>query len=246
MLTDISKGISVKDFSKTYGKGTKEKVACSSIDFSAEMGQVIGLLGPNGAGKSTLLKSLAGIQYPTSGIISVCGTEDFREIRKLTGYVPEFPELDKKLTVYETLYLEAKLHGITEPELQKNIEKALELAELKDVANQKIGVLSKGYTQRTSFAKAISHNPKVLILDEFSGGLDPAQTVRMRKNVKKLSQKKIVIHSTHRIEEAEQLCDYIYVMHGGSIVAKGTIQDLVSFSGKKNLEDAFLFLTGEK
>ena len=245
MSIDLSKGIEVESFTKIYG-GSKGRVACSDVNFSAGASRVVGILGPNGAGKSSLLKARCGFHYPTSGKISVCGTSDPNEIRRITGYVPEFPELDKKLTVTETLYLEARLRGLSETEIKRNIEKALSLAELEDVAWQKVGTLSKGYTQRASFAKAICFDPMVLVLDEFSGGLDPAQTVKMRRTVKKLSEKKIVIQSTHRIEEAEQLCDFIYVMDRGKMVARGTINEIVAGSGKKNLEEAFISLTQGK
>lgn len=246
MLIDVSRGIEIKSLTKIYGKGSKEKVACRNLDLAVEPNQVIGLLGPNGAGKSTLLKVICGFHYPSYGTISVCGTSDFRQIRAITGYVPEFPSLDKKLTVLETLFLEARLRGLEEDDIRKNVSKALKIAELEDVANQKVATLSKGYTQRTSFAKALCFDPKVLILDEFSGGLDPAQTVRMRKAVEKLSEGRIVIQSTHRIEEAQQLCQKIFVMNKGSIVAGGTIDQIVKSTGKKNLEEAFLFLTNDK
>ncbi len=243
MSIDVNKGIVIEAFTKIYGKGTVDKAACRDLDFSAKVGQVVGLLGPNGAGKSTLLKALCGFHYPSGGSVSVCGSSDFREIRQITGYVPEFPSLDKRLTVLETLYLEAKIHGVPESGLKKNIEKALHLAELEDVVDKKVGALSKGYAQRTSFAKAVCHDPCVLILDEFSGGLDPAQTAKMRKNIKKLSSDKIIIQSTHRIEEAEQLCDYLYIMDRGSFVARGSSAEIIRASGKRTLEEAFISLT---
>lgn len=243
MSIDVSRGIEVSRMTKIYGSGKNSRTGCSCIDFTAKAGQVVGLLGPNGAGKSSLLKALSGFHYPTEGTVSVCGTEDFNEIRQITGYVPEFPELDKKLTVLETLYLEARLRGLDDKRIAENVAYALKAADLQEVASQKVGTLSKGYTQRTSFAKAICFNPKVLVLDEFSGGLDPAQTAKMRKTVKKLSEKRIVIHSTHRIEEALLMCDFIYIMNRGKIAASGTIEQIIAASGKKNLEEAFISLT---
>ncbi len=243
MSIDVSRGIEVSSFTKVYGKGDRARTACSKVDFSAHAGQIVGILGPNGAGKSTLLKALCGVHYPTEGSVCVCGTDDANEIRRIVGYVPEFPELDRHLTVAETLYMEAYVHGLEQNEIAEGMKKALSIADLEEVADQKVGTLSKGYAQRTSFAKALCFGPEVLILDEFSGGLDPAQTVRLRRAVKKLSEHMIVIQSTHRIEEAEQLCDYIYVMNRGTVAAKGSLDDIVRESGKGSLEEAFLSLT---
>ena len=195
----------------------------------------------DGRGCAAYLKR-CGVSF-AGARVCVCGTDDANEIRRIVGYVPEFPELDRHLTVAETLYMEAYVHGLEQNEIAEGMKKALSIADLEEVADQKVGTLSKGYAQRTSFAKALCFGPEVLILDEFSGGLDPAQTVRLRRAVKKLSEHMIVIQSTHRIEEAEQLCDYIYVMNRGTVAARGSLDDIVRESGKGSLEEAFLSLT---
>ncbi len=239
-----SLSVEIKDFSKVYElKKRQMKIACSGVDFLAKAGEVTGLLGPNGAGKSTLIKAICGVHYGTSGSVSVAGFSSIVEIRRRVGYVPETPELDGSLTVKETLYQEAMLHGIKKEVSRKFISEAVRITELEDVLFQKVSTLSKGYAQRTSLAKALSFDPEVLVLDEFSGGLDPVQIVKMRKTIKRLSEKKVVIFSTHHIEEAEALCSKIYVMNGGKVAASGVIDEVIAFSGKKNLEEAFLKFT---
>ena len=150
MSIDVSRGIEVSSFTKVYGKGDRARTACSKVDFSAHAGQIVGILGPNGAGKSTLLKALCGVHYPTEGSVCVCGTDDANEIRRIVGYVPEFPELDRHLTVAETLYMEAYVHGLEQNEIAEGMKKALSIADLEEVADQKVGTLSKGYAQRTA------------------------------------------------------------------------------------------------
>ena len=244
MLSDVSKGIKVEHFTKIYGKGSSICEACSDVDFVALPGKVTGILGPNGAGKSTLLKAICGIHYGTSGSVEVCGLSDAMEIRRLTGYVPESPRLEKWMTVREAVTQEAILHCASDVrEIVSLVDNALKIAELHDVADKKISTLSKGYTQRTSLARALGFNPSVLVMDEYSGGLDPAQIVKIRKAIKKLAEKKTVVLSTHHIEDAVSICDSIYIMSRGRIAAHGSVDEILSMTKKKNLEQAFLFLT---
>ena len=242
MLSDISKGIRVEGFTKIYGKGNSTCEACSAVDFEAVPGKVTGILGPNGAGKSTLLKAICGIHYGTSGTVEICGLSDMMEIRHITGYVPESPKLEKWMTVREAVFQEACLHSASN-EVDSLVENALKIAELFDVADKKISTLSKGYVQRTSLARALSFNPSVLVMDEYSGGLDPAQIVKIRKAIKKLSEKKTVVLSTHHIEDASAICDSIYIMNHGKIATHGSVEEILKMTGRKTLEQAFLFLT---
>ncbi|MBO4320769.1 MAG: ABC transporter ATP-binding protein [Treponema sp.] len=240
----MQESVVIKSFTKIYGKKGAERKACDNVDFEAVSGSVTGILGPNGAGKSTLLKAAGGIVYPTEGTVTVAGFTDLKDIRAVTGNVPEFPHLDGKLTVKEALTQNIYLHGYKQKDLDRLLSAAIKASDLDDVLYQKISSLSKGYTQRVSFALAVSFDPKVLILDEFSGGLDPAQIVKIRRSIKKLAEKKIVILSTHLIQEAESLCDYIYVMNNGHVAARGTKEEIVRETGCQNLEKAFLKLTG--
>lgn len=240
----MQESVKIEAFTKIYGKKGNERKACDNVDFEAVSGSITGILGPNGAGKSTLLKAAGGIVYPTSGTVTVAGFTDLKDIRSVTGNVPEFPRLDGKLTVKEALTQNIFLHGYDKKDLDRLLHAAIKAADLDDVLYQKISSLSKGYTQRVSFALAVSFDPKVLILDEFSGGLDPAQIVKIRRSIKKLAEKKIVILSTHLIQEAESLCDYIYVMNEGHVVARGTKEEIIRNSNCSSLEKAFLKLTG--
>ncbi|MBR6154898.1 MAG: ABC transporter ATP-binding protein [Treponema sp.] len=239
----MQESVKIEAFTKIYGKNGNERKACDNVDFEAVSGSITGILGPNGAGKSTLLKAAGGIVYPTSGTVTVAGFTDLKDIRSVTGNVPEFPRLDGKLTVKEALTQNIFLHGYDKKDLDRLLSAAIKAADLDDVLYQKISSLSKGYTQRVSFALAVSFDPKVLILDEFSGGLDPAQIVKIRRSIKKLAEKKIVILSTHLIQEAESLCDYIYVMNEGHVVARGTKEEIIRNSNCTSLEKAFLKLT---
>ncbi|MCR5763288.1 MAG: ABC transporter ATP-binding protein [Treponema sp.] len=235
--------VNVSSFTKIFGKKNHTVKACDCINFVAEKGFITGVLGPNGAGKSTLLKVLSGIIYASSGNISVCGKSECSEIRLITGYVPETPDLDFSLSVKETLYYEALLHGMKKNEISESVKRVVRLLELENVLSKKNSTLSKGYKQRVSLAKALVFNPKVLILDEFSGGLDPAQIVSVKKTIKAISKSCITILSTHHIDEAVSLCDFIYILHKGHIAIKGSQEEILEITGKKNIEEAFLCFT---
>ncbi len=239
----MSDSISLCGVTKSYGS-KNAVLACSDVSLSASSGQVTGLLGPNGAGKSTLLNIICGILLPTKGSVSVCGMENATQIRKIVGFVPESPLLDPKLTVRETLFAECSLYGKSGSESVRLVESAVRELELEEVLDRKVSVLSKGFAQRTSLARALCADPKVLVLDEFSSGLDPAQIVSIRKLIKKLSSKKVIVVSTHHIEEALALCTRLYIMNHGRLVAGGTPESIISETKSSGLEEAFLKLTG--
>lgn len=241
MLSDMR--IELNHFSKRYGSGSKSVAACTDISFCAQSGAVTGLLGPNGAGKSTMLKALSGAIYPTAGTVTLGTSSDARYIRQHTGFVPETPELDGTLTVKETLTEASTLYGQSTALAQQSVEQAVSLCSLEAVLDKKVGTLSKGFLQRTSFARALSYNPSVFILDEISSGLDPAQIVQIHEVIKRIAREKIVILSTHHIEEASSLCARLYIISGGRIAACGTEQEINDQTKQQCLEDAFLFLT---
>lgn len=246
MLTennDHNYSVELKSFSKYYNSGKKKVVACSDINLSFFENSITGLLGPNGAGKSTILKALCGTHYASSGEVIVLGSNDSSFIRDVTGFVPEFPELDMSLTVKEVLVFEQSLHNVPKDKKEELLKNAIKTMELSEVLNKKVSSISKGFLQRTSFAKVLSYDPKILILDEFSGGLDPTQILQLRKTIKKLSKTKTIILSTHHIEEAKALCDMVYIVNQGKIVCGGTIDGIVKDSRTKNLEEAFLRFT---
>ncbi len=245
MLTDIC--VQLKNIVKVYGKVDKKsgncRYACDGVDFFASKGSVVVLLGPNGAGKTTLMKIISGVQYQSSGSVSVCGLSDLNDIRKICGYVNEISSLDESLTVKETLYQESCIHGIDKKSVPTYVSRAVKDCQLEDVVAAKVSVLSKGYKQRVCLAKALCFDSKVLVLDEFSEGLDPSQIVSIRKLIKKLARDRVVILSTHHIDEALSLCDCVYIMDKGKICCSGSLDDILRKSGKKSLEDAFLYFT---
>lgn len=236
-------GVRVSSLSKAYGKGERLVHALDGVDLMAGPGQVTVLLGPNGAGKSTLLTCIAGIILPTSGEIRVCEEGEPDRIRPLVGYSGEAGSLDGEMTVAETLFFEARLHGSG----REQVSRAVGLTGIQDVLGKKCRTLSKGYAQRVSLAKAVCFAPPVLVLDEFTDGLDPAQTVSVRHAIRELAKEKTVIVSTHSIGEAGELGGLIHVMAHGRIVARGTGDEIIRQSGKESLEEAFISLSfGEK
>lgn len=242
--------IELVDFCKNYKKIT----ACKNISFTCEDCQITGLLGPNGAGKSTILKAICGVHFPTSGKVFVETLpveEKTVEAQKLIGYVSENADFPSFYTVLELLKevgeLRHKANFISDKNLLENqIQNVISLVDLKEVLNKKLSELSKGYKQRVSFALALIHNPKVLILDEPVSGLDPMQIVEIRTLIKKLSKEKTILLSTHLMQEAKELCDKIVILHKGTLIAKGTVEEICKKANTKDLEQAFLVLAKEK
>ena len=236
--------IELKQLTKTYG--TKKKV-CGVFDVNlcAADGAVTGILGLNGAGKTTLIKAICGIHCKTSGTILLDGMESTElALRAASGLVPEQPLLYESFTVQEFLYTAADLRGIPGADIPSAVRHVMAQCGLDEYAAARIATLSKGFRQRVSFAQAIIHNPSVLVLDEPAGGLDPAQIVQLRALIRKSAAKRTVILCTHLMQEAEALCDTIYVIAQGRIAAHGTTAQLCAQTKARNLEEAFLFLTG--
>ena len=237
--------IELCNFSKSYDKNS---FAVKNINLKAEKGKITGLLGLNGAGKTTVIKAVCGNHFATSGKIFVTDKENTlvdseKDIEKLkinTGYLPEALNFPQKLTVEEYLLLLKKQFDVT-PE---NYLKTLNLCGLTEVKSKKISNLSKGYKQRLGFAQALIHNPENLILDEPINGLDPAQIIQMRSLIKEISKDKTILISTHLMQEVVALCDKIYILNKGAIAAEGSVEEILSKSSSKNIEEAFLKITG--
>lgn len=240
----IKKILSCRNLVKSYGKKNETTLACNEVSLEAESGGITGILGLNGAGKSTLLKLLSGIIFQDKGDISFSTEKGSVEcsplfLRKNTGFVSELPPEEKNLSVLEVLEQEAELYGKD----YSFVKKAISAAGLTGKEKIKSKNLSRGYEQRLNLARAISHDPDILVLDEFSAGLDPSQAVKMREELKKLSKEKIIIVSTHSISEATELCDKIHIMHRGKIVCLGSLSEILEKTSSKNLEEAFLSVT---
>ncbi len=210
---------------KSYG----QQQAVNNISFTAAEGQVVGFLGPNGAGKSTTMKMATCYIPPTSGEIEVCGfnvTENPLEVRQLIGYLPEHNPLYLDMYVHEYLRFIGSLHGLKSGALKSRVAEMVELCGLTLEQNKKIGALSKGYRQRVGLAQALVHDPKVLILDEPTTGLDPNQILEIRKVIKEVSKDKTVIFSTHIMQEVQALCDRVVIINQGQIVADDAVKNL--------------------
>ena len=222
----------LKNISKIIGK----KKIISKINFEARAGDIVGILGPNGAGKSTLMKTIIGIYTQDSGTIDVFGNDTVSNkilTKSIIGYLSEDNPLYKDMTVNEFLKFVCDLHKIT----HSACDKIMKLTFLLDVKNQTIKTLSKGYRQRVGIAQALIHEPKVIILDEPTSGLDPKQLVEIRKIITNLGKDKIVIVSSHVIQEIEEICNRIIILNKGEILADKKISD---FDG--NLANKFLKL----
>jgi len=217
--------ISVSDLTKVYGM----TVAVDHISFDVPQGQIVGFLGPNGAGKSTTLKILTCYLPPTSGGATIAGFNIFHQseqVRQKLGYLPENCPLYTEMKVEEYLDFRGRLRGMERDERRKRIDYVVERAWLPSVRKKTIGHLSKGFRQRVGLADALLHNPPVLILDEPTVGLDPAQIRESRKLIRELGGDHTVMLSTHILPEVEAVCDRAIVIASGKIVAQGTPDEL--------------------
>ncbi|GMO12978.1 MAG: hypothetical protein Ta2A_23420 [Treponemataceae bacterium] len=251
--------VSVKKFSKYYGT----TLAADNVSLELKKGEITALVGANGAGKTTLLKAICAMHFPspslslpsvalsadTYGKITVLGfdiVQDAEKVRALTGYAPEQPALPLDFTALEFLELTGKIRfcacGMQKNAAKTNIKNVIEQCALGDVLQKKIGALSKGYRQRLVLAASLVHNPPVLLLDEPSSGLDPAQIVQLRQTIKAISAEKTILISTHLMQEVEALCSNIHIMQNGKIILVGTKNEILKLTKQKTLDDAFLSL----
>ena len=213
--------IIVNSVSKSY----KSQKALNNISFSADKGQIIGFLGPNGAGKSTMMKILTGYTKPNSGEVFVDEIDVLKNpiaAQKVIGYLPEHNPLYTEMYVREYLQFHAAIYKVAKSQIEDCIEKVGLTLE----ANKKIHQLSKGYQQRVGIAAAILHNPKVLILDEPTTGLDPNQIIEIRALIQELGKNKTVLFSTHIMQEVEAVCDRVIIIKKGEILVDKKLEEL--------------------
>ena len=222
--------IKVNNITKIYG----EQRALDNVSFEVNTGEVVGFLGPNGAGKSTMMKILTCFIPQTSGEASVCGydiAEESLEVRKNVGYLPEHNPLYVDMYVKEYLEFIAGLHHLKN--VKQRIAEMIEVTGLQVEQKKKIGALSKGYRQRVGLAQALIHDPKVLILDEPTTGLDPNQLAEIRNLIIEVGKQKTVMLSTHIMQEVEAVCDRVIIVNNGEIVAND-ITSVLQNSQAKN------------
>ena len=217
--------IDCQELSKQYGS----LVAVNNLTFQVQPGEVLGFLGPNGAGKTTTMRIIAGFLPPTSGKATVCGFDietQATKVKQMIGYLPEGAPSYPEMTAKSFLEFIADSRNLKGSERLHRLDEVYELLHLKHVLNQKIDTLSKGYTRRVGLAQAILHDPKVLILDEPTDGLDPNQKYEVRKLINKMSENKIIIISTHLLEEVDAVCNRAIIISDGQILADDTPKNL--------------------
>ncbi len=214
--------ISVEHVTKVF----RTRVAVDDVSFSVKEGEIVGFLGPNGAGKTTTMRIITGYMPATSGRVTVNGIDVFNnplEVKKQIGYLPELPPVYTDMTTRSYLKFVAEIKGIEKKRIKDEIERVAQLCGINQVMDRIIGNLSKGFKQRVGLAQAIMGDPKVLILDEPTVGLDPKQIMEVREVIKELASDKTVILSTHILQEVSVLCERVIIINEGRIVADENI-----------------------
>ncbi len=223
--------IEVKNLLKQYG----EQKAVNDISFTINKGEIVGFLGPNGAGKSTTMKMITGYLQPDAGEIIITGIDVRKhplEAKKKIGYLPESNALYYDMYIREYLAFIGDVHKISNP--RSAINQVIEQVRLTPESKKKIGQLSKGYKQRVGLAAALLHDPEVLILDEPASGLDPNQIVEIRQVIKEQGKNKLVLFSSHILQEVEAICDRIIIINKGKLVADDKLINLQNIN--KNIQ----------
>lgn len=219
--------IEVKNLTKVYGR----KRAVDDLSFTVEDGEIFGFLGPNGAGKSTTMNIITGCLSSTDGTVIIEGHDIFEEpyeAKKCIGYLPEQPPLYMDMIVWEYLVFVAEAKKIKKENMEKEIKRVMEKTGLMDVHTKLIKTLSKGYKQRVGIAQALIGNPKVIILDEPTVGLDPRQILEIRELIKNLGKEHTVILSSHILQEVNSVCDKIMIIAHGKLKVCATPEELYS------------------
>lgn len=232
--------IEVSHLTKQYGN----HLAVDDVSFTVADGQICGLLGPNGAGKSTIMNILTGYLSATSGQVTVAGhplPEEADAAKACVGYLPEQPPLYPEMTVQEYLTFAAELKGVKKAERKEQVCRAARRTGLEVVLPRLIRSLSKGYKQRVGIAQALLGSPRLIILDEPTVGLDPAQVIEIRKLIRELGRAHTVILSSHILSEVQAVCQQILILSKGHLAAAGSLEELTADG--KSLEEVFLELT---
>lgn len=234
--------LEVNSVSKKFGNFQ----AVKDVSFKANVGEVLGFLGPNGAGKSTTMKMITGFLELTEGDASICGKSiqtDTLDAQRNLGYVPENAPLYEEMYVREFLEFIAKAREVEDTKIDERINTVIKMCALKEVEFQKLETLSKGYKRRVSLAQALVHDPKVLILDEPTDGLDPNQKHDVRVLIRELAKEKCILISTHILEEVEEVCDRCIIIGEGEKLFEGTPNELKEKSEQGRIQDVFRAIT---
>nr|WP_116808604.1 ABC transporter ATP-binding protein [Steroidobacter cummioxidans] len=238
--------IEIRNLTKRYGALT----AVNDISFTVTPGQVLGFLGPNGAGKSTTMKMITGFLTPTSGTVSVCGHDvenDPLAAKACMGYLPEGAPSYGEMTVRSFLDFIADVRGLSGDRRRARFDDVIARLQLDSVLEQMIETLSKGFKRRVGLAQALLHDPQVLILDEPTDGLDPNQKHQVRTLINDMSKDKIIVISTHILEEVDAVCNRAIIIAGGKLLADATPKELAARAPTGRLDDVFRQITtGQK
>jgi ABC-2 type transport system ATP-binding protein len=239
---DVGALIEAKGLTKHFGP----IVAVDNVTFSVRAGEVVGFLGPNGAGKSTTMKMVTGFLTPTSGSASIAGY-DVRartlEAQRSLGYLPEGAPAYPDMTPASFLEFAARARGLSGEARERALSRAIEATQLQGVLRQSIETLSKGFKRRVGLAQAIMHDPRVLIMDEPTDGLDPNQKHEVRQLIKSMAPGKAIILSTHILEEVEAVCTRVILIARGKVVADCTPAQFVARGHGKRLDEVFREMT---
>lgn len=217
--------IHVEKLSRRYGKFA----AVDHVSFTINTGEIVGLLGHNGAGKTTIMKMLTGYLEPSAGTITIDGTDirsNANGVQRLIGYLPENLPVYPEMSVIDYLFYCAQVRQIAANTQAEAVREAIQKTELAEKALQPISTLSRGYKQRVGVAQALIHNPKILILDEPTNGLDPHQTQQMRQLIRNLARQATVIISTHIMQEVDAICDRVLILDSGQLAVDQTLEEL--------------------
>lgn len=244
-MNALSPLISSQELVKKYG----EKTAVDGVSFEVAPGEIFGFLGPNGAGKTTTIKMIVGLLKPTSGRVRVAGYDVQSEpllAKAACGYVPDEPNLYPKLSGRELLHFVGSLYRLPAEQVRRRTDELLRLFELTQAADDTIDSYSHGMRQKAALAAALVHDPRVLVLDEPTVGLDPRSARLIKDLLRQMADRGAAVFlSTHILEIAERMCDRIGIINQGRLIAVGTMDQLRSLSaGQTSLEDIFLSLTG--
>ncbi len=227
--------IEVENLTKKYG----DLVAIKDLNFKVEKGKIWGLLGPNAAGKTTTMRILTGYIPANDGKANVAGYDVFEqpnEVKKIIGYLPENVPLYPEMTVYSYLSFVSEIRQIPSSRRMNAVEKAIEISGLESVRKRLIRNISRGFKQRVGIAQCLIHDPQVLVLDEPTIGLDPAQIIEIRKLIKSLKGIRTIMLSTHILAEVTQTCDGVVIINEGQLMASGSLEELTaSFSQKEGV-----------
>ncbi|MFA5685290.1 MAG: ATP-binding cassette domain-containing protein [Lysobacteraceae bacterium] len=242
--------IDVQDLHKQFKTKTGTVKAVSGVSFSARDGEITGLLGPNGAGKTTTMRMLYTLMKPDRGALRVDGLDAFAEaeaVRRRLGVLPDARGVYKRLTARENIAYFGRLHGLGEADIARRIDHLVKALGMEDVIDRQTEGFSQGQRTKTAIARALVHDPKNVILDEPTNGLDVMTTRAMREFLLRLREEgRCVIFSSHIMQEVAALCDRIVIIAKGEVVAQGTADELRAQTGEQNLEDAFVKAIGSE